>query len=201
MRRRRYIALAGSTAVLAGCLEEIERLDGEEDDPDPDEFTRDGDGDDGVDSTADDSGDSSNDVDEDVETTAVVDSDAEEPVRGYLEGVDTGDEHAANEFVHRESDFVLEEGEIAEPGVEIHEVAVTTYRELLEAETDLEGEALETAIEDEEERVASLAAEHGFEAHAYVSLSITSEQYGDEEGAILVVNLEGEWLLFGDASV
>ncbi|MEF8778697.1 MAG: hypothetical protein V5A36_07285 [Natronomonas sp.] len=122
---------------------------------------------------------------------------AEQAVENYLGGIDEGDIETANQFAHPDGDQTIREGDIEEPGVTIHELRTASLREVVEKRTDSEGETLESELSDAEQTHRDLLSEIGASDYAYVRISITSAQYGDEEGYLLVVLTDGEWLVWG----
>ncbi len=204
LTRRRLVAAlgAGSVAALAGCT-------GDEEAPATDESAGGGDADTteamGEDTTdeatdagaSDDSDGDSSDASNGDTGDVAVDGGAERAIYDYLQGVDAGDVETANEALHPESSLRLEEGDITEPGVTIHEIEQVELREAVRARTDAEGEELDQQVAEREDEIEELLAEHGADDYASVHISITSEQYGDEERHVLVLRVDGEWLVWG----
>jgi hypothetical protein len=124
---------------------------------------------------------------------------AEQAVENYLGGIDDGDVETANEFAHPDGDQTISEGDIEEPGVTIHELRTASLREVIRQRTFSEGETLESELADAEQTHQDFLTEIGASDYAYVWISITSAQYGDEEGYLLVVSSDGEWQVWGNS--
>lgn len=193
------VGIGGITAVT-GCL-------GEESSPDDDTQqqgddasgdadgadTADGDGDrtdtDGQEEGGEDTSETGDD------TSTETNEAAEQAVENYLGGVDEGDVETANEFAHPDGDQTI--SEIEESGVTIHELRTASLREVLEKQTGSKGETLESELADAEQNHQEFLSEIGADDYAYVWVSITSAQYGDEDSYLLVVLTDGEWLVWG----
>lgn len=124
---------------------------------------------------------------------SIDDTGPEGAVLDFLQAIDDGDVAAANEAVHDESPLAVDT--IDEPGVTIHELERRDLREVIREQTDASGEELDRAVEARERELADLSEEVGFDAYAYVYNSITSAQHGDEEAYVLVVEVDGKWLI------
>jgi hypothetical protein len=188
------VGIGGITAVT-GCL-------GGESNPDNSTQQQGGDasGDTGGSNTSDGGGertDTAGEEDGGDDASTETNEKAEQAVENYLGGIDDGDIETANEFAHPEGDQTISEGDIEEPGVTIHELRTASLREVVQQRTDSEGETLESELADAEETHQDFLAEIGASDYAYVWISITSAQYGDEEAYLLVVSSDGEWLVWG----
>lgn len=206
---RRAFLVAAVASPLAGCVSD----EGPDAEPDADdERTETGEGADDEAETEPDADDengaeaeSTGDDEAGAETESDADDDAQEiresiddtgpegAVLDFLQAIDDGDVAAANDVVHDESPLVVDS--LDEPGVTIHELERRDLREMIREQTDASGEELDRAVERRERELASRSEEVGFDAYAYVYNSITSAQHGDEEAYVLVVEVDGEWLI------
>lgn len=114
----------------------------------------------------------------------------------YLQAINEGNIDQAKELLHPDSMIQLSED--AEPGVTIHELNRVSTEAVVRRKSDFEGSELQQRVEDVEQMLTRLSEEVGADDHAYVFISITSAEYGDEESYIIVLKHDGEWLIWGN---
>lgn len=114
-------------------------------------------------------------------------------VETYVQAVDD-DVAAANAVVHEESHLAVDEGAVEGTALTLRGVERRSLRATLRARGIVDDQ-LGRRRREEEERLAELSDEPGFDDHAFVYVSISPERYGEEEHHPLVVEVDGEWPL------
>lgn len=116
---------------------------------------------------------------------------AERAVRGYVDGFDAGDRASANEHLHPDSPLYRDQ-ELGGRDIEIHEIEAVPLETAVERDTDADESPSE--IRDE---IETLTESIGADDWATVWSDTTFEAAGREEVGLVVVRVEGDWLIWG----
>ena len=125
----------------------------------------------------------------------LLDDGPEETVEAYLEALDDGDADAANEYIHEESLSEVQDDEVGDD-ITIHAIEERSLESVVEENSDLEGEELASELATVEADVADIESELGADDTAHVYVDMESDEYGEAETFIFLVEDDGEWLIF-----
>jgi len=182
--------------AVAGCLdsgsdaEETDTADAETDSAESGEEEND---------STDESDGSTDDENDTTDDSTHAETPAEQAVYGYLQALDDGDLDAARDRLHPESNLLdfIDEDEF-EPGVDIFEIAEVPFAEVVSERFDVEDD---DEVDRMENNLRDFVEETGGDAFEHVYMSISSEEYGDEESYLIVISDDETWLVFGEVDM
>ncbi|MFC4543012.1 hypothetical protein ACFO5R_13875 [Halosolutus amylolyticus] len=98
-----------------------------------------------------------------------------------------------------EEEFEEQWGDVT---ISVHQADERRLRAVVRESQDLEGDALDEEVTRAEEQYDELLAEHGLEDYSIVYVSITvsedDEQVNEDDGYVLLVRDDREWLVWDD---
>lgn len=127
----------------------------------------------------------------------VVDTSAEEIVKDYLIALDEGDQAAALEIFHEDGWYE----EIEERDIGVYEIeertAIEAYEDTYTLE-ELDVDDYDEAVQEWNEVIApNILNQADADDYAIVYYSIIEEELGELQVYVVVVEVDGEWLLWG----
>lgn len=126
------------------------------------------------------------------------DDEAVSTVLKFLAGIDEGNEDTVNEAVHQDSEAYLGDAEIEEPGVTLFEIERVDLRGAVRRQVELEDEGLNETVDTiAAEYDEALLQERGFDDYTHVFASFESQMFGEQKAFIILVEADGEWLVWG----